>query len=142
MAGNRIGFRLCRRQDYFRCRWPVTERAVQSPTLIEAYNRHNTLSQQGQYSEAIPYAREALRLGEEEFGPDHPATAIFLNNLALLYKAQGNYAEQGLNLKDQGKCLRDAERISWRWAAFAICQMVNNRMSLVGTLPKFRGATF
>ncbi len=65
----------------------------QSPALDEAYNRANTLSQQGRDSEAIPYAREALRLGEEDFGPDHPTTAIFLNALAFLYHHQGNYAE-------------------------------------------------
>ena len=35
--------------------------------------------------EAEPYAMEALRLGTEEFGVDHPTTASLLNNLALLY---------------------------------------------------------
>ncbi len=65
----------------------------QSPALLEAYNRYTTLYQQGRYAEALPYATEAWRLGEEEFGPDHPTTAIFLNNLAALYRDQGNYAE-------------------------------------------------
>ena len=65
----------------------------QSPALLEAYNRYNTLYQQGRYSDALPYATEALRLGEEELGPDHPTTATLLNNLALLYKTQGKYAE-------------------------------------------------
>ncbi len=32
-------------------------------------------------------------MGEQEFGPDHPTTATFLNNLAGLYQAQGRYAE-------------------------------------------------
>ncbi len=57
------------------------------------YNSFNTLYQQGRYSEAEPYAKEALRLGIEEFGPNDPSTAEFLNNLALLYYAQGRYAE-------------------------------------------------
>ncbi len=65
----------------------------QSPALDEAYNRANTLYQQGRYSEAIPYAAEALRLGEEEFGPDHPTTATLMNDLAAFHQAQGNYAE-------------------------------------------------
>ncbi len=38
----------------------------QSPELMEAYNSYNTLYQQGRYSEAEPYAKEALRLGTEE----------------------------------------------------------------------------
>ena len=63
----------------------------ESSELTEAYNRYNTLYQQGRYSEAEPYAKEALRLGIEEFGPNDPTTAAFLNNLAVLYLAQGRY---------------------------------------------------
>ncbi len=64
----------------------------QSPALLEAQNRYTTLYQQGRYAEAIRYATKALRLGEEEFGPDHPNTANLLNSLAFLYHHQGNYA--------------------------------------------------
>ncbi len=65
----------------------------QSSELMEAYNSFITLYQQGRYSEAEPYAKEALRLGTEEFGPNGPSTAALLNNLAELYRAQGHYAE-------------------------------------------------
>ncbi len=65
----------------------------QSAELMEAYNTPNTLYEQGRYSEAEPYAKEALRLGTEEFGPNDPFTAGLLNELALLYQAQGRYAE-------------------------------------------------
>ena len=65
----------------------------QSSELDEAYNTFNSLYQQGRYSEAVPYAKEALRLGEEEFGPDDPTTATILNNLAGLYIRQGKVAE-------------------------------------------------
>ncbi len=65
----------------------------QSSELMEAYNSYNTLYQQGRYSEAEPYAKEALRLGTEEFGPNDPSTALLLNDLASLYHAQGKYAE-------------------------------------------------
>ncbi len=51
----------------------------QSPGLREAFNSYNTLYQQGRYSAAEPYAKEALRLGTEEFGPNDPSTA---NNTA------------------------------------------------------------
>jgi len=61
--------------------------------LREAYNSYNALSQQGRYSEAEFYAKKALRLGTEEFGPNHPTTATFLNNLALLHQTQGRYAK-------------------------------------------------
>ncbi len=65
----------------------------ESSELIEAYNSYNTLYQQGRYSEAEPYAKEALKLVTEEFGPNDPNTAALLDNLALLYQAQGHYAE-------------------------------------------------
>ncbi len=65
----------------------------QSSELMEANNRVTTLYRQGRYSEAEPYAKEALRLGTEEFGPNDPSTAVYLNNLAELYRAQGHYAE-------------------------------------------------
>ncbi len=65
----------------------------QSSELMEAYNSYNTLYQQGRYSDAEPYAKKALRLGTEEFGPNDPTTATLLNSLAQLYQAQGHYAQ-------------------------------------------------
>jgi len=65
----------------------------ESSELMEAYNSYNTLYQQGRFSEAESYAKESLKLGTEEFGPNDPTTAALLNNLAELYRAQGKYAE-------------------------------------------------
>jgi tetratricopeptide (TPR) repeat protein len=61
--------------------------------LMVAFNRTNTLVQQGRYSEAEPYAKEALRLGTEELGRRDPAIVTLLDNLADLHRAQGRYAE-------------------------------------------------
>ncbi len=61
--------------------------------LMVAYNRSNTLYQQGRYAEADPYAKEALRLGTEELGRNDPAIVALLDNLADLHRAQGRYAE-------------------------------------------------
>ncbi len=61
--------------------------------FMEAYSSYDTLYQQGRYSEAEPYAKEALRLATEEFGPNDSTTADLLNNLALLYRAQGHHAK-------------------------------------------------
>ena len=65
----------------------------QSPALPEAQNQPDTQDQQGQFSKAISYAIEALKLSEEKFGRDHRATARRLNSLAFLYHRQGNHAE-------------------------------------------------
>ena len=63
----------------------------QSSELMEAYNSYITLYQQGRYSEAEPYAKEALRLGTEEFGPNDPSTVVYVNNLAFLYYTRNDH---------------------------------------------------
>ncbi len=70
--------------------WPAGLYA-QSEALMGAYRQGQTLYEAGRYEQAIPLWREALELGEREFGPDHPTTATLLNNLAGLYRAQGRY---------------------------------------------------
>ena len=65
----------------------------QSPELQEAYDSFEVLYAKDYYEEALPFAKEALRLGKQEFGLDHPITATLLNSLAALYEAQGAYAE-------------------------------------------------
>ena len=61
--------------------------------LRNAADRAAELRAQGRYQEALPFAEEALRLSEQEFGLDHPNVATSLNNLAVLYKSQGRYAD-------------------------------------------------
>ena len=70
--------------------------AQQSSALTEAtrLNRQAIkLYREGKYAEAIPLAKRALAIREKALGPNHPAVATILNNLANLYDAQGNYAE-------------------------------------------------
>ena len=49
------------------------------------------LYQAGRYAEAVPLAQKALAIREKALGPEHPDMATTLNNLALLYQAQGDY---------------------------------------------------
>ncbi len=70
--------------------WPAPVHS-QSAALIDAHKQFSELYAQGRYQEAFPFAEEALRLGEEEFGPTDPTTATLLNTLAELYRAQGRY---------------------------------------------------
>jgi tetratricopeptide (TPR) repeat protein len=44
------------------------------------------------FSEALPLLRDALAINEKALGPEHPDTAISLNNLARLLQAQGDFA--------------------------------------------------
>jgi len=68
--------------------------AYAQETLWDELNaKASTLYQQGQYSEAAKVAEEAWEVAENTFGPDHPNVATSLNNLAVLYKAQGKYAQ-------------------------------------------------
>ncbi|HIK57409.1 MAG TPA: tetratricopeptide repeat protein, partial [Synechococcales cyanobacterium M55_K2018_004] len=48
---------------------------------------------QGLYAEGVPWAEQCKEQAEARLGPDHPATATSLNNLAGLYRAMGRYSE-------------------------------------------------
>ncbi len=72
--------------------WPGISGA-QSDALMGQFNRFKALWQQGKYAEAIPFAKRALELSEEEFGPDDPNTATFANTLARAYLDLGRYGE-------------------------------------------------
>ena len=48
---------------------------------------------QGKYSDAEPLYQRALVIKEKALGPDHPDTALSLNNLASLYDNQGKYSD-------------------------------------------------
>lgn len=59
----------------------------------EVYSRAESFYEQGQYSEALAAAQEALEIAEEEFGSNHLNTAASLDMLAVLYKEQGRDKE-------------------------------------------------
>ena len=48
---------------------------------------------QGKYAEATPIPKRAVALGEHVYGPDHPAYAALLSELAMVYQAQGRTKE-------------------------------------------------
>ena len=54
------------------CVWPVGLRA-QSAALMETYQQGGALFQAGRYDEALPFWKKALKLGQREFGPEHPS---------------------------------------------------------------------
>ena len=41
----------------------------------------------------VHFSQRSLAIWEKALGPEHPRVAASLNNLALLYDAQGKYAE-------------------------------------------------
>ncbi len=47
----------------------------------------------GKYDRSVVVAKKALEVAEQNVGPDHPAVATSLNNLAFLYNTQGHYAQ-------------------------------------------------
>ncbi len=66
---------------------------AQSAALMGEFYQYQALYAQGRYGEAERFARRALELSKEEFGPDHLYTGAFLNNLADLFRYQGRYDE-------------------------------------------------
>ncbi len=51
------------------------------------------LYEAGNYADAVVHAQKALKLAEQQVGPEYPAVSTSLNSLALIYKAQGQYAQ-------------------------------------------------
>ena len=43
----------------------------------------------GAYDQALPLQQRALKIYEKALGPEHPDTAVSLNNLAVLYRDHG-----------------------------------------------------
>src|SRR5688572_16562999 len=52
-----------------------------------------SLSKKGQYDRAVVVAKKALEVAEKAFGSNHLNVATSLNNLAELYRTQGQYAQ-------------------------------------------------
>jgi tetratricopeptide (TPR) repeat protein len=51
------------------------------------------LRNRGQYQAAEPLLRDALAIGEKQYGVDHPDTYYLLGNLAVLYRNRGKFEE-------------------------------------------------
>ena len=69
---------------------PVYAQGVEWDTLNDEVM---SLYRQGQYDRAVVVAKKALQVAEQNVGPNHPDVATSLNNLALLYQTQGQYAQ-------------------------------------------------
>jgi kinesin light chain len=50
---------------------------------------------QNKFKEALQLLTEALTIREKTLGPEHPAVAATLNNLAVLYGKKNRYKEAG-----------------------------------------------
>lgn len=57
------------------------------------YQEYRKLKEKGRHQEAVHYAKELVGAAKEAFGPGHAHVGLFLNNLADLYLALGDFAE-------------------------------------------------
>jgi tetratricopeptide (TPR) repeat protein len=62
----------------------------------------------GQYAQSLPLYERALRILEKALGPEHPAVANTLNNMAGLHYSQGEY-EEAMSL--YGRAVSIAEKV-------------------------------
>lgn len=73
----------------------ISQVATNQSAALEAAKEARKLAGNRQFEEAIPLSRQALRLAEEEFGPEHEYVAFILDDLAKLHY-QLNSLEEAL----------------------------------------------
>lgn len=71
----------------------ATTATAQRDRWVPLQAQVNQLYEQGKYAEALPMARESVRVAEATYGPEHPRVALALNLLALLLTHQEKFAE-------------------------------------------------
>jgi hypothetical protein len=62
----------------------------------------------GEHAKALPLHERALGSWEAQLGPDHPSTAMSLNNLADLHVAMGNHA-RALPMHERALAIHEAQ---------------------------------
>jgi tetratricopeptide (TPR) repeat protein len=93
------------------------------------------LETQGDYRAAQLLYERVLQIREQALGPDHPATASSLHNLALLLAEQGDYAVAGplykraLLIREQALGPDHPDTAISRQGMAAIEQQVNNALA-------------
>ena len=72
---------------------------AQADELQDAYDQYEALYEQGKYQEALPFAEEAVRLTEVEFGNENELTGQRLNEIGYLLYCLGDYKKSEESLK-------------------------------------------
>jgi tetratricopeptide (TPR) repeat protein len=75
------------------CKALIEQWNMTLPTAQLLNNAGYYLKESAQYEQAEPLLQDALSIRESVLGPDHPGTTTSLNDLAILYWAQGRYTE-------------------------------------------------
>ncbi len=70
-----------------------SKRRSSRPPLRVCSTKQDCTCRIARYWETEPLYQRALAIREQQLGAEHPDTATSLNNLALLYYAQGKYSE-------------------------------------------------
>ena len=109
-------------------------RAQQGESLNAAFAQYKTLRDTGRLAEAEPYAREALRLGEELYAPDDPQLAHLLGNLAELEDRLGRPAEAAAHYRQALEILEasddpDAQLLAVTLGNLAELERTQDRLS-------------
>ncbi len=93
------------------------------------------LGDRARYKEAEPLYWYALSISERQLGPEHPNTALSLNNLALLYQHQGKYAETE-PLYNRALTICEQQLGTEHPNTLAVRRNYNSLLQLMGDLPQ------
>lgn len=84
------------------------------------------LMDSARYADADPWLVVALEIRRKVLGSDHPVTSQSMNNLALLYRIQGDYAraiplyEEALQVRSEPMLRSEKSRWGWSTAIWVL----------------------
>ena len=70
----------------------------QSDPVVEAFNRGQALYKVGEYDKALPKMQQALKLSEQNYGPEHRNTTLILNYLGLITRKLDDFPQAEIYL--------------------------------------------
>jgi tetratricopeptide (TPR) repeat protein/transcriptional regulator with XRE-family HTH domain len=74
------------------CATLIQQQNIYLPEAVTLLNKAgNYLNKRARYKEALPILKQALKVSEQVFGPEHLTTADVLHNLVFAYRELGDY---------------------------------------------------
>jgi tetratricopeptide (TPR) repeat protein len=114
----------------------ISRVAAKQSSALETATTARALAGKGQFEQAIALSRQALKLAEQEFGPEHEYVAFILDDLAKLHY-QLNSLEEALSESTRALAIIG---ISYPVNSFPYASLANTQASILFALGRLTEA--